>query len=86
MNTVTVHILVLTTCPQCKALKDFLTEQQIVFTTTEVDLLATEERDDFLRSMAAHNPKKAFPVTFINGKAIIGFRKDLLIKELEQQQ
>ena len=86
MDKMTVHILVLTTCPQCKALKDFLTGQRISFETTEVDLLEAEEREKLLRSMAAHNPKKAFPVTFINGKAIIGFRKDLLIKELEQQQ
>lgn len=77
-----VKILVLTTCPQCQALKNLLSSHKIAFEATDVDMLAAEERKELLRQMAPHNPKKAFPVTFVNGKAIIGFQKDLLLEEL----
>ena len=82
MKEPTIRLLVLSTCPQCKALGDLLTAHQIPFEATDVDLLAPEERKELLLQMAPHNPKKAFPVTFINGKAIIGFQKDLLMAEL----
>jgi len=52
---------------------------------TDVDLLATGEREGLLRRMAPHNPQRAFPVTFIHGKAIIGYQKDLLMEELGQK-
>ena len=82
MKDPTIKLLVLTTCPQCKALRDLLTTHKISFEATDVDLLAPEERKELLRQMAPHNPKKAFPVTFINDKAIIGYQKDLLMEEL----
>lgn len=82
MEDPTIQLLVLTTCPQCKALKDLLTAHKIPFEATDVDLLAPEERKELLFQMAPHNPKKAFPVTLINGKAIIGYQKDLLMAEL----
>jgi glutaredoxin len=77
-----VKILVLTTCPQCKALRYFLTAHKIPFESTDVDLLSPDERKELLLRMAPHNPKKAFPITFINGKAIIGYQQDLLMEEL----
>ena len=82
MEDPTVKILVLTTCPQCKALRDLLAAHKIPFEATDVDLLAPEERKELLLRMAPHNPKKAFPITFINGKAIIGYQKDVLMEEL----
>ncbi len=77
-----IKLLVLTTCPQCKALRELLTTHKIPFEVTDVDTLAPAEREELLRRMAPHNPKKAFPVTFINGKALIGYQKDLLMEEL----
>ena len=82
MANLPVKLLVLTTCPQCKALKAMLTTLEIPFESTDVDTLAPEERRELLHWMAPHNPKKAFPVTFINGKAIVGYQKDLLMAEL----
>ena len=82
MERPTVKLLVLTTCPQRKALSDLLSTLKILFEAIYVDLLAAEEREELLRRMASHNPKKAFPITFINSKAIIGYRKDLLMEEL----
>jgi glutaredoxin len=77
-----VKLLVLTTCPQCQALKELLTTHKIEFEATDVDMLPPEERRELLRRLAPHNPKKAFPITFINDKAIIGYQKNLLMEEL----
>ena len=82
MEQSTVKILVLTTCPQCQALKNLLTANNILFESTDVDMLAPEERKELLQQMAPYNPKKAFPITFINGKAIIGYQQELLMEEL----
>lgn len=82
MKDPTIKLLILTTCPQCQALKDLLVTHRIPFEAIDVDLLAPEEREELLLRMAPHNPKKAFPVTFINGKAIIGYQKALLMEEL----
>jgi glutaredoxin-like protein NrdH len=77
-----VKLLVLTTCIQCKALKDLLTEHDVTFESTDVDLLLKEERDELFKDMAPYNEKKAFPVTFIGNKAIVGYQKTLIMDEL----
>ena len=77
-----VKLLVLTTCIQCKALKDLLSEHDVPFESTDVDLLLKEERDELFENMAPYNEKKAFPVTFIGDKAIVGYQKTLIMEEL----
>ncbi|MEE4164509.1 MAG: glutaredoxin family protein [Desulfocapsaceae bacterium] len=77
-----VKLLVLTTCLQCKALKDLLTEYGVDFDSVDVDLMFKEERDELFAKMAPYNEKKAFPVTFIGNKAIVGFQKDVIMEEL----
>ena len=77
-----VKLLVLTTCLQCKALKDLLTAHNVEFESIDVDLLFKDERDILFAEMAPYNEKKAFPVTFIRDKAIVGYQKDLIMEEL----
>ena len=77
-----ITLYVLSTCPQCEALRGLLTSCGISFTTIEVDLLPDDERRRLMEEMRPHNPRKAFPVTIVNGKAIIGFHKDLILREL----
>lgn len=77
-----VTLLVLTTCIQCKALKDLLSAHQVEFESTDVDLMIKDERDELFEKMAPYNEKKAFPVTFIDKKAIVGFQKSLIMEEL----
>ena len=80
-----VKLLVITTCLQCKALKDLLSAHNVDFESTDVDLMFKDERDELFTKMAPYNEKKAFPVTFIGDKAIVGFQKDVIMAELGLQ-
>lgn len=77
-----VKLLVITTCIQCKALKDLLDSYNVDFESTDVDLMFKDERDELFAEMAPYNEKKAFPITFIRDKAIVGFQKDVIMSEL----
>jgi glutaredoxin-like protein NrdH len=77
-----VKLLVITTCIQCKALKDLLDSYSVDFESTDVDLMFKDERDELFAEMAPYNEKKAFPITFIRDKAIVGFQKDVIMSEL----
>lgn len=77
-----VKLLVLTTCLQCKALKELLRAYDVPFESTDVDLMIKDDRDQLFEEMALFNEKKAFPVTFIGDKAIVGFQKDVIMEEL----
>lgn len=77
-----VELLVLSTCLQCKALKRLLDSHGVPYDAIEVDLMEKQEREDLFRELVKYNEKKAFPVTFINNKAIIGFQKRLILEEL----
>jgi glutaredoxin-like protein NrdH len=72
----------LTTCLQCKALKDLLTEHKVEYESTDVDLLFKDERDELFAEMKKYNAKKAFPVTFIGQDIIIGYQKSLILDTL----
>lgn len=78
-----ISLLVLTTCIQCKALKKLLDNHGIQYESTDVDLMIKDDRDELFREMAPFNEKKAFPVTFIGDKAIVGFQKKVIMAELE---
>jgi glutaredoxin len=67
---------------QCKALKELLDSHDIEYESTDVDLMFKDEREELFKNMAKFNEKKAFPVTFINDKAIIGFQRRLIMEEL----
>lgn len=82
MPSLPITVYVLSTCPQCKTLRQLLIDHGVVFDTVVVDLLPGEERKALLDEMRPHNPKAAFPVTVVGGKAIIGFQKDLVFQEL----
>ncbi len=77
-----VRLLVLTTCLQCRALKDLLTENEVSFESTDVDLLFKDERDELFVGMKEYNEKKAFPVTYIGDQVIVGYQKRLILETL----
>ena len=77
-----VKLLVLTTCLQCKALKELLTKHNVEYESTDVDLLVKAERDELFAEMKKYNAKKAFPVTFIGQDIIIGYQKSLILDTL----
>ena len=77
-----VKLLVLSTCLQCKALMELLQKHHVTFEVTNIDLMEQQEREELLRRMEPYNEKKAFPVTFIGNKAIVGFQKKVILAEL----
>ena len=77
-----VKLLVLTTCLQCKALKELLTTHNVDYESTDVDLLVKDERDEIFAEMKDYNAKKAFPVTFIDQDIIVGYQKSLILDTL----
>lgn len=82
MNTSPVRIFSLSTCVHCAALKKLLQRHGIPFEFTDIDLMAKEERREFLKEIAPYNPQKTFPIIIINNKAIVGFRRELIEREL----
>ncbi len=82
MKALEVKLLVLTTCLQCRALKDLLTEYKVDFESTDVDLLFKDEREQIFAEMKDYNEKKAFPVTFIGKEIIVGYQKSLILDTL----
>jgi glutaredoxin-like protein NrdH len=82
MNTPQVKLLVLTTCLQCKALKDLLRENKVAFESTDVDLMIKDERDKLFKEMGDYNEKRAFPVTIVGDHVIVGYQKSLIMETL----
>ena len=82
MKALKVKLLVLTTCLQCKALKELLTEHKVEYESTDVDLLIKEERDRLFAEMKEYNARKAFPVTYIGDQVVVGFQKRLILETL----
>ena len=77
-----VKLLVLTTCLQCKALKDLLSEHGVSFESTDVDLMVKGEREELFTEMREYNEKRAFPVTYIGEDIIVGYQKSLIMETL----
>lgn len=77
-----VRIYSLSTCAHCAALKKMLRQHGIAYEFIDIDLMAKEERRQFLAEIAPYNPQKTFPVIIVNNKAIVGFRRELIEREL----
>jgi len=77
-----VRIYSLSTCAHCAALKKMLHQHGIAYDFIDIDLMAREERQQFLKEIAPYNPQKTFPIIIVNNKAIVGFRRELIEREL----
>ena len=71
-----VKIYTLTTCSHCKAAKKFLTENNIEFDATDVDILRDEARKAALDEVMQYNPERSFTTIVIGEKIIIGLREN----------
>jgi glutaredoxin len=71
-----VKLYTLSTCSHCKATKKFLTEKNIPFEATDVDLLEGKEREDALNDVIQYNPSRSFPTIIIGDKIIVGFKEN----------
>jgi len=71
-----VKIYTLSTCSHCKATKKFLTDCDVQYEFTDVDLLDGEERKAILEDVKKWNPRCSFPTIIIGDKVVVGHRED----------
>ncbi|HXW69608.1 MAG TPA: glutaredoxin family protein [Dissulfurispiraceae bacterium] len=71
-----VKIYTLSTCSHCNAVKKFLSDCEVKYEFTDVDLLSGEERHAILEDVKKFNPICSFPTIIIGDKVIIGFREN----------
>lgn len=78
-----VKIYTLSTCSHCKAAKKFLSENNVLFDATEVDLLTGADREAVLNEVVQYNPQRSFPTIVIGEKIIIGFKENDIREALD---
>ena len=79
-----VKVYALTTCIHCSHAKDFLEDQDIPFDCVHVDFLSGDERTQVMDTIRKLNPAMSFPTIVIGDKVIVGFRRDDILKALEE--
>jgi glutaredoxin len=71
-----VKMYTLSTCSHCKATKKFLTDCDVQYEFTDIDLLNGEARAAILEDVKKWNPRCSFPTIIIGDKVIVGFKED----------
>ncbi len=79
-----IKVYSLSTCPWCKKVKHLLDEEGVNYAATEVDLLTGEEQKDAIKEVERLSGKRSFPVTVVNEKVILGFKKEEILEELKK--
>jgi glutaredoxin len=77
-----VKLFSLSTCSHCKAAKKFLTDNDVPYDYTDVDILSGKERQQILDEVAKYNPSRTFPTILIGNKVIVGFNEKALREAL----
>jgi glutaredoxin-like protein NrdH len=67
-----VKVYTLSTCPHCKATKQFLDQCSVKYEFTDVDLLTMEEQRAVLAEVRKINELCSFPTIIIGEKVIVG--------------
>lgn len=70
-----VKIYSLSTCSHCKETKKLLSQCEVKYEFTDVDLLSTEERNAILEDIRSYNPECSFPTIIIGTKVIVGYNE-----------
>lgn len=65
------------TCPYCKLVKTFLSEKKVPFEDIDVG-----NNPEAARKMTEKSGQMGVPVIDIDGKMIVGFDKEAILKEL----
>lgn len=68
----------LSTCVQCKSVRNFLLDQGIPFEMIEVDRLALSEKKQAMETVREHNPKGSFPTLLIGDTVVVGYQRQPL--------
>ena len=77
-----VKIFSLSTCSHCKATKKFLSDANVAYDFTDVDLVEGDEKQLVINEVVKYNPNRSFPTIIIGQKVIIGFNEKALREAL----
>jgi glutaredoxin-like protein NrdH len=77
-----VKLYTLSTCSHCKATKKLLSDCQVKYEFTDVDLLEGEERAAVLDDVRRLNPRCSFPTIIIGDTVIVGYQEDKIKEAL----
>jgi glutaredoxin-like protein NrdH len=77
-----VKLYTLSTCSHCKATKKLLSDCQVKYEFTDVDLLEGEERAAILDDVRRLNPRCSFPTIIIGDTVIVGYQEDKIKEAL----
>ncbi len=69
------------TCPYCKLVKEFLSEQKLVFTELDVSM-----DNDAIQRMVKLSGQMGVPVVDVNGQVIVGWNKNALEEVIKVQK
>lgn len=78
MNSVTVYTT--TRCPYCTMLKNFLSEQNILFKEVNV-----ETNPDIMQQLVRTTGQMGVPQTEVNGQWIVGYDPNNIMKALRNE-
>ena len=78
----TIKMYTLSTCGHCKAAKQFLGDQGVVFLFTDVDLLSGAERTAAIEEVRKVNPACSFPTILVGSRTIVGFNEKAIREAL----
>jgi glutaredoxin-like protein NrdH len=79
-----VTLYTLSTCPVCKKVRKFLDENNITYTSIEVDTLDSGEQWLATKELKKYNPQGSYPTVIISD-VIVGYDIDTLEKRLKDQ-
>jgi len=83
MNHKNVKLYSLSTCGHCRSTKKMLTEYDVPYDFTDLDLLQGEERKAAIDEVKQYNPRCSFPTILIGDKVIVGFKETEIKEALE---
>lgn len=74
----------LTTCFWCDKVKELLEEKGVKYSLIEVDTLAGDEQAEVIAEIDRLTGQRAFPITVIEDKVILGFDEKEILKGIEK--
>jgi glutaredoxin len=69
-------VYIITTCPRCKRVKEYLDQLGVIYDMVAVDLLPREERSAIVEKFRQHHPIVSFPIIEAGELVLIGTNTD----------
>ena len=81
-----VKLYALSTCPWCKKTKKLLNENEVQYDFVDVDLAADDLQETIRHEIQQLGVDASFPIIVVNGKAIVGYNPEEILRALENEK